>query len=63
MKLAIESIKSFLQDFTAADKVRQMVMAYRFAADELPIVLEEMQEAQERLDRGGDRDGGNETGD
>lgn len=65
MKLAIASMQSFYQEFVTADFLQQMLMSYQFVVEELPIAIEEMQEAQAELDslRGGDRDGGIETGD
>lgn len=56
MKLAIVVTAEFLQKFEAADQERKMLLAYEFVAEELPIVLEEMIEAQKKLD-GGNEDG------
>lgn len=61
MKLAISSVESALKQFESAPTGQKMLIAYEFFANELPIVLEEMIEAQRKLDGGNGY--GPETGD
>lgn len=60
MKLAIAVTAEFLQQFETADQERKMLLAYEYVVEELPIVLEEMIEAQKKLD-GGNEDAEIET--
>lgn len=50
MRLAIITIHLFLEQFWAADEEEQKRIAHEFVSMELPIVLEQMIEAQHKLD-------------
>jgi len=51
MKLAIYTVKSFLDLHRTASEMDKPIIANKFVTNELPIVLEEMVKAQLELDQ------------